>query len=161
MATTLLVPGTVLLLPCLATAGRDADAIGILIGATALLVVAALIDASTAWRSGARLVGPACMLVGGHCFLGGALLYWPSYAAPRVAALGAGWSVARVGTWVFRAGTTAYLVGSYTSLRVMMPNLGRKRTDGERLGFAGVVSYTVGAVLYFVGGGLSEAGAAA
>jgi hypothetical protein len=62
---------------------------------------------------------PICMLVGGACFLGGAVLYWPAWAErPAVG----GWTVGRVGTWVFRVGTMAYLAGSGFSLASMLRN---------------------------------------
>ena len=53
------------------------------------------------------------MLVGGVCFLGGSVLYLPAWATLAVGGdIDSGWTVGRIGTWVFRTGTVAYLVGA-------------------------------------------------
>ena len=157
MATTLLLPGTLLLLPSTVCVGHETNAISILICATALLTFAAMYDLRSAVNQDARaFAGPVCMLIGGISFLAGAVLYWPAYGSVELLR---GWTVSRVGTWVFRVGTMAYLAGSGVSLRQMVPAWGAgSNTTAEDCSFAGVLSYTLGAVLYLVGGCISEAG---
>ena len=55
------------------------------------------------------------------------------------------------GTWVFRAGSCSYLLGSYTAFRSL-----RRRNQGTPTVYAGVLMYTIGAFCYIAGGILSE-----
>lgn len=190
MATTLLLPGTTLLL---GNARDQKNAIDFLVAACSLLVTVALHDlvAATQQRrraksiaaaaadgagdlgGGPSLTVPVCMLVGGVCFLGGSVLYLPSWATVAIGS----WTVGRIGTWVFRTGTVAYLAGCGFSLAPMLRARSRSlhdRLDGcthgttintaaaastaDDINLAGVISYIVGALLYLAGGIVSEAG---
>eukprot|EP00037_Helgoeca_nana_P027258 m.311380 g.311380 ORF g.311380 m.311380 type:complete len:233 (-) comp27448_c0_seq1:15-713(-) len=167
IGTTLLFPGTILLLP---TAPADAGtaAIAFLLAACSCLTVAALIDLHDAVTARAAviphlpmstLIVPVCMLIGGVFFLAGSALYWPAWAGEQLGSTA--WTVARFGTWVFRTGTCAYLTGSFVSLPGVLAEV-KTHTRGDRarnaqFALGGVLSYIVGAALYFGGGVLSEA----
>lgn len=112
------------------------------------------------------------MLAGGVFFLAASCMYLPAFANKTVGAVAetyasqppptgltavastGGLSVASLGTWVFRAGTSLYIWGGTISLMRIAQSPG---------GFAaakrvttGVALYLVGAVVYFVGGALSQ-----
>jgi hypothetical protein len=121
------------------------------------------------------LRNPLFMLIGGVCFLIGSALYWPTWASDVASPLTC--TVATVGTWVFRTGTTSYLCGSFDALPSALPaaRLGQWRPFGcggaeagsgeelaqlwiSRVVLGGIMNFVVGAVLYFTGGVLSQAG---
>lgn len=100
------------------------------------------------------------MVLGGVFFLAGAVLYWPAWAGGSLA--GSSWTVARFGTWVFRTGTCAYLVGSFACVPALVAGTTQPKPtnarESARYGLGGIASYIVGAMLYFAGGVLSECG---
>jgi hypothetical protein len=101
------------------------------------------------------------MLAGGVLFLGGAVLYLPAWASHE-AKLGA-WvgTVGTVGTWVFRIGTICYLCGSFGTLWSSLPAaLAQTNPDraSSRNTVIGTFAYIIGALFYFAGGVLTQAG---
>jgi YrhK-like protein len=164
--TVILVPASILLF---LGAGVANWSIGLFIAATSLLTLAALADVASLFAEQRRTsahyrgstnddraqllddnevivdAGPqqwfrrwfinVCMVNGGLLFLAGSILFWPSLgtAAP--------------GVWVFRVGSLSYLAGSLTILQ-----------GGGLSGpvLVAVIAYVLGALLYLLGGLLSE-----
>lgn len=83
-------------------------------------------------------------LVGGACFLGGAVLYWPPFGS----------DAASIGTKVFRTGSCAYLCGSLGSVySVLMAARQAEISCCVAGGYLmGLAMYIVGACLFIVGG---------
>ena len=90
-----------------------------------------------------HLFVPYLMLQGGVCFIAGSVLYLPGAT-----------SFPAAGTWVFRTGTCSYLLGSSTSWLALVRSPGGLAGNGKAA--VGVGCFIVGALLYFVGGVLSE-----
>ena len=91
---------------------------------------------------------PLCQVL----FTVASCLYLPYISGKRLL----GTTVANLGTWVFRVGTCSYLTGSGISLVSIARTPGGLGSD-KRVTI-GVLSYIVGAVLYFIGGLLSQLG---
>lgn len=95
------------------------------------------------------------LFLGGLFFEIGSILYWPSFN-----------STSRVGTWVFRVGSCCYLTASLMSLdNLLRPyelsensDESKKKNSSFYLYLICIICYIFGAILFIIGGILSEAG---
>jgi YrhK-like protein len=179
IGTAALMPASWLLYPEYAGTAEATISIELFIGGCALLVLAALIDLTRTLLDTEdgnyrlSVLNQMCMLMGGILFEAGSLLYWPLLSA----------SIQNAGTWVFRFGSFSYLGGSATSLWLLALALkpavvyddelghiqqsspsGSRRSLAYRLMTARgirewtlvVVCFIAGALLYIIGGVLSQ-----
>jgi hypothetical protein len=95
------------------------------------------------------LFQPFIMLLGGAMFLSGSIAYLPNFSSNPVPLFH---HVSTLGTWLFRFGSMCYLTCSFVLIGDMWESGFYNRVG------VGVISYVAGALLYLVGGVLSQLG---
>ena len=100
------------------------------------------------------------MLLGGLLFTIASILYLPTISSkPIFKETTIATTLANLGTWIFRLGTTSYLLGSSKTLYDIITSPPGIR-NSNKYDTMGVVLFIVGAGFYFVGGVLSQLGIA-
>ncbi|MDF1655475.1 MAG: YrhK family protein [Coxiellaceae bacterium] len=121
--------------------------------ACSCLSIAASLDLYKAMlecRLSVSLYSPLCMLAGGILFLLASIAYLPLWSAWPLFHT----TLSNVGTWVFRFGSLAYLVGNFRLISRWLHDVKRAGTcELKDLGMLmGVGVFILGSLLYIAGG---------